>query len=48
LIIISRAVIPRIRVISGGSCDTDNWINDAENPEINYTLLYFTVENITF
>jgi len=31
---------PHIRVISEGSCDTEDWSNDAEHSGINYTLAY--------
>jgi len=31
---------PRIRVISEGSCESEDWSNDAEHSGINYTLLY--------
>jgi len=34
-----------IRVISEGSCDIEDWSNDAENSGINYTLLYIHIEN---
>ncbi len=27
-------------MISEGSCDTEDWSNDAENTEINYILKY--------
>ncbi len=27
-------------MISGGSCDTEDWSNDAENSGINYILKY--------
>jgi len=41
-----------IRVISGGSCDSEDWSNDAGNPAlitgINYTLLYIHIENSRF
>jgi len=40
----SRASDPHIRVISEGSCDFENWSNDAEMiTEINYTLLYIYI-----
>ncbi len=36
-------------MISEGSCDTEDWSNDAENTalitEINYSLKYIQVEN---
>ncbi len=36
-------------MISEGSCDTEDWSNDAENSalitEINYILLYIHMEN---
>jgi len=39
-------------VISEGSCDTEDWSNDAENSAlitgINYTLLYINIENSYF
>jgi len=39
-------------VISEGSCDTEDWSNDAENTAlitgINYTLLYIPLENSYF
>jgi len=37
-------------VISEGSCDSEDWSNDAENTGINYTLLtrYSLLENIYF
>jgi len=38
-----------IRVISVGSCDTEDWSNDAVNSGmitgINYTSLYIHIEN---
>jgi len=38
-------------MISEGSCDTEDWSNDAENSAlitgINYTLLYIIFYNIT-
>ncbi len=38
------------QLISEGSCDTEEWSNDAENTAlitaINYILLYITIENI--
>ncbi len=27
-------------MISGGSCDTEDWSNDAENSALNYILTY--------
>ncbi len=30
------------------SCDTEDWINDAENTEINYILQYIYIENSCF
>ncbi len=42
----------RIRTISEGSCDTEDWSNDAENTvlitEINDILKYITIENSYF
>ncbi len=39
-------------MISEGSCDTEEWSNDAENTalitEINYILTYITIENTYF
>ncbi len=36
-------------MISEGSCDTENWSNDAENTalitEINYILTYIKIRN---
>ncbi len=34
-----------IRIISEGSCDTEDWSNDAENviTAINYILRYITI-----
>ncbi len=41
-----------IRMISEGSCDTEDWSNDAENSdlitEINYILKYIKIENCYF
>jgi len=41
-----------IRVISEGSCDTEDWSNDPEKTAlitgINYTLLYIHLENTCF
>ncbi len=41
-----------IRVISEGSCDTEDWSNDAENTAlitgINYILKYIQTENSYF
>ncbi len=38
-----------IRMISEGSCDTEDWSNDAENSAlitgINYILKYIQIEN---
>ncbi len=33
-------------MISGGSCDTEDWSNDAENSGINYILKYIKIENL--
>ncbi len=45
----SWAANQHIRMISEGSCDTEDWSNDAENTalitEINYSLKYIQVEN---
>ncbi len=39
-------------MISEGSCDTEDWSNDAENSalitEINYILTHIHIENIYF
>ncbi len=39
-------------MISEGSCDTEDWSNDAENTalitEINYNLNYIKIENSYF
>ncbi len=39
-------------MISEGSCDTEDWSNDAENSAlitgINYTLQYILIENSYF
>jgi len=39
-------------MISEGSCDTEDWSNDAENSAlitgINYILLYIHIENSCF
>ncbi len=39
-------------MISEGSCDTEDWSNDAENTAlitgINYTLKYIQIENTYF
>ncbi len=41
-----------IRMISEGSCDTEDLINDAENSalitEINFILKYIKIENCYF
>jgi len=41
-----------IRMISEGSCDTEDWSNDAENSAfitgIHYILKYITIENVIF
>jgi len=40
-----------MRMISEGSCDTEDWSNDAENSaitEINYILKYIKIENSCF
>jgi len=39
---------PHIRVISEGSCDTEDWSNDDKHSGINYTLLYIHIENRWF
>jgi len=39
-------------MISEGSCDTEDWSNDAENSAfitgIHYILKYITIENVIF
>ncbi len=35
-------------MISVGSCDTEDWSNDAENAAINYTLKQIHIENCCF
>ena len=49
---VSWAANQHIRMISEGSCDTEDWSNDAENSAlitgINYTLLYIHIENSYF
>ncbi len=49
---VSRAANRHIRMISEGSCDTEDWSNDAENSalitEINYILKYIKTENRFF
>ncbi len=35
-------------MISEGSCDTEDWSNDAENSEINYILKQIQIENSYF
>ncbi len=48
----SWAANQHIGVISEGSCDTEDWSNDAENSdlitEINYILQSFWIENSYF
>ncbi len=43
---------PHIRIISEGSCDAEDWSNDAENSAlitaINYILLYSRIEDSCF
>ncbi len=40
------------RMISEGSCDTEDWSNDAENTalitRINYILIYIQIENNSY
>jgi len=38
----------QIIMISVGSCDTEDWSNDAENSAINYTLKHIQIENGCF
>ncbi len=46
---VSWAANQHIRMISEGSCDTEDWSNDAENSaahhRINYVLQYIHIEN---
>ncbi len=46
---VSWAANQHIILISEGSCDTEDWSNDAENTAltsgINYTLKYIQIEN---
>ncbi len=41
-----------VNMISKGSCDTEDWSNDAENfasiTEINYILKYIKIDNCHF
>ena len=52
IINVSWASNHHIRVISEGSCDTEDWSNDAENSAlitgIYYALLYIHIENSYF
>ncbi len=45
---VSCAANQHIRMISEGSCNTEDWSNDAENSDlitgINYILTYFQIE----
>jgi len=49
-LIIIRASNHYIRVISEGSCDTEDWSNDAENSAlitgINYILPYIHIDRL--
>ncbi len=50
---LSWAVNQHIRLISDGSCDTEDWSNYSENSalkitEINYILQYIYIENRYF
>ncbi len=49
---VSWAANQYIRVISEGSCDTEDWSNDAEisdlNTEIYYIWTFITIENSYF
>ncbi len=49
---VSKTANQHIRMISEGSCDTEDWSNAAENSalitEINYILLYIRIEDIYF
>ncbi len=35
-------------IIISESCDTEDWSNDAENTEINYSLTHIHTENSCF
>ncbi len=52
IIILIINVYQHIRMISEGSCDTEDWSNDAENlaliTEINYILKYIKIESCYF
>ncbi len=52
IINVSWAANQHIRMISEGSCDTEDWSNDAENSalitEINYILKYIQIESSYF
>ncbi len=49
---VSYTANQHIRMISEGSCDTEDWINDAENSSlitgINYILKYIQIESSCF
>jgi len=45
---VSWAANQHIRMISEGSCDTEDWSNDAENSGINYSLKYIQIEKKIF
>ncbi len=49
---VSWAANQHIWIISEGSCDTEDWSNDAENTalitEINYSLKYIQIESSYF
>jgi len=52
IIHVSRAENGHIRLISEGSCDTEDWSNDTENSalitKINYILKYILTQNTYF
>ena len=52
IINVSWAADHHIRMISEGSCDTEDWSNDAENSAlitgINYFIKYIQTENSYF
>ena len=52
IINVSWAADQHIRMISEGSCDTEDWSNDAENSAlitgINYFIKYIQTENSYF
>jgi len=43
-----EAINQHIRMISEGSCDTEDWSNDAENSCHSMNKIHFKNENIPF